>query len=1042
MSSGSSPPRSRRVGIISPPKDLDLDLNLDVVSPDIFPPIPARSPLRPTLLGPKLPTPPSSEDEMADQESIPEATTNSTTTTIQQPQQPPLSKRQHALLELLASERAYASDLALVRDVYIPLALGHPAHIDIPPQPVAAATATPITPPNSSASSSRTLSTASSDSGPSAAPMTPEDAKIIFNNIAHLAELSDLFCDQIQEALGNVLEGGEGEDRVGELFLSVIPTIHRPYKTYITRHPTADSHLSQLTKSQSQNPLLESYFSQTRAYSTSISHAWDLHSLLIKPVQRLLKYPLLLSAITESTDEGHSDKEALRKAKEMVEVVARDVNEERRRAEVVRGVLMGDSGASSTNSHSSGGGQGGKKSPGTPTILAASVNLGKMRSLRRNGGEGKGQGQGLGGEAEGSTHSEAAKVEKLASELKRIEVFAQQFARDVVEWAKSASAVTRNLQVWAEGFARVIGLNEEQGSEAFDAFIGVIQEGLVPLGGEMERAIQELLLGDLARLVSTMRQPVKLLKSMEETEPYHHHLLNMPVSAKNRPPAALLEASTNYLALRGQLAAELPTYLGLLEKGLEGALRRLTEIQTRYWMDVRDRWGELWEMLRVEGEMNAGCEETVGVWRTRWGDVDEGVRGLGIVSSVVSRVYERERREREQDPVLMPAPISEQWMQSQTKKDKKDKKDKKKDKDKDKEKDKDKGPTTSNAVASVLASLDPTHSHPMSPVSSSASTFSKTRNRGLSDASFATTNTSASASSGRRDSEQRAPNSPQSQSSQKPRPRANDWDDYFPPPEIAGLGGAYGFSLPRTRSMPLPKGGKPSASDEPWKIPLPSPVVEDLFYRNEEGERGGRVGRKGSLKRRGVEERPVPTPTASAPMPTTTRGQGQGRASLPANMGFSNSPPAYYPPSPEPSSNFRHHSTPNSHTHPRSQSTSRSVHSSHTHSPLPSQSSQISQTQNQTQESWSTAPVRYTCLVVHACKPPAPVSYHGFPFFTLKEGECFDVLHEAGHPGTHRKLPLYVDDGEDCLLLCRRRGEGEVGWALASFLEPLEGWDG
>jgi hypothetical protein len=34
------------------------------------------------------------------------------------------SKRNHALLELLSSERAYASDLALIRTVHIPLALG------------------------------------------------------------------------------------------------------------------------------------------------------------------------------------------------------------------------------------------------------------------------------------------------------------------------------------------------------------------------------------------------------------------------------------------------------------------------------------------------------------------------------------------------------------------------------------------------------------------------------------------------------------------------------------------------------------------------------------------------------------------------------------------------------------------------------------------------------------------------------------------------------------------------------------------------------
>jgi hypothetical protein len=76
------------------------------------------------------------------------------------------------------------------------------------------------------------------------------------------------------------------------------------------------------------------------------------------------------------------------------------------------------------------------------------------------------------------------------------------------------------------------------------------------------------------------------------------------------------------------------------------------------------------------------------------------------------------------------------------------------------------------------------------------------------------------------------------------------------------------------------------------------------------------------------------------------------------------------------------------------------------------------------------------CQVVHSCHPPAAVSYFSFPFFTLTEGEIYEVLQEAGHPSIHPKLPLYVDDGEDCLLLCRD-DEGNVGWALASFLAPV-----
>ena len=52
--------------------------------------------------------------------------------------------------------------------------------------------------------------------------MTREDAKIIFNNVAQIAHFSDEFGTQLEEALGNVLEGGVGEDHVGKVFLAAV----------------------------------------------------------------------------------------------------------------------------------------------------------------------------------------------------------------------------------------------------------------------------------------------------------------------------------------------------------------------------------------------------------------------------------------------------------------------------------------------------------------------------------------------------------------------------------------------------------------------------------------------------------------------------------------------------------------------------------------------------------------------------------------------------------------------------------------------------
>jgi len=155
------------------------------------------------------------------------------------------------------------------------------------------------------------------------------------------------------------------------------------------------------------------------------------------------------------------------------------------------------------------------------------------------------------------------------------------------------------------------------------------------------------LLKDMAHLLTTMHKPLKLLASMDEQEPYHYHLMTMPVWPKNLPSPALLAASTNYLALRGQLAAELPVYLGLLHRGFAVFVRRLVAIQTRFWVHVKNRWADLWEMLRVERELYAGWEEMCAVWCGRWADVDEVMRALGVMQPGVLEVL-KERKKREE----------------------------------------------------------------------------------------------------------------------------------------------------------------------------------------------------------------------------------------------------------------------------------------------------------------------------------------------------------------------------------------------------------
>src|ERR1700759_5242547 len=107
------------------------------------------------------------------------------------------------------------------------------------------------------------------------------------------------------------------------------------YKTYIARHPTALSHLNSLP----QSVALTAYLSRSKILAGSLTHSWDLPSLLVKPVQRLLRYSLLLSVIIAETPDSHPDKNNLIQARDWMEDVTREVNEETRRREVVQEVL-------------------------------------------------------------------------------------------------------------------------------------------------------------------------------------------------------------------------------------------------------------------------------------------------------------------------------------------------------------------------------------------------------------------------------------------------------------------------------------------------------------------------------------------------------------------------------------------------------------------------------------------------------------------------------------------------------------------------------
>jgi hypothetical protein len=167
---------------------------------------------------------------------IPPIPVNSNSTETVTPQTK--SKRQHVLFELLETERIYSSDMALVKAVHLPLALGlkidfGPMGSGVASQRSSAEQPSEAGPSRSSGVSTNTASSSQSQSGSSGypvasgyltnePPMSLDDAKVIFANLDELAEFTGRFTEFIQLALGSEIDGGEGPDKIGALFLEMV----------------------------------------------------------------------------------------------------------------------------------------------------------------------------------------------------------------------------------------------------------------------------------------------------------------------------------------------------------------------------------------------------------------------------------------------------------------------------------------------------------------------------------------------------------------------------------------------------------------------------------------------------------------------------------------------------------------------------------------------------------------------------------------------------------------------------------------------------
>ena len=196
--------------------------------------------------------------------------------------------------------------------------------------------------------------------------ISPDDARSLFGNAHEIVTFSMGFLDSLKAAAKSVYilpkskrwrskrdssattestntddqvsNGGvdlneEDKDRmttIGAAFLENIEEMEKVYTDYLKNHDSANQKLQQLQR----NPKVQVWLRECRAYASDLTAAWDLDSLLVKPVQRILKYPLLLKELVEVTPENHPDFIKLDTAARQLVGVSKRINDSKKRADL------------------------------------------------------------------------------------------------------------------------------------------------------------------------------------------------------------------------------------------------------------------------------------------------------------------------------------------------------------------------------------------------------------------------------------------------------------------------------------------------------------------------------------------------------------------------------------------------------------------------------------------------------------------------------------------------------------------------------------
>lgn len=289
--------------------------------------------------------------------------------------------------------------------------------------------------------------------------------------------------------------------------------------------------------------------------------AWDLSSLVIKPVQRVLKYPLLLRELRKETPENDPDYDNLTEALERMQTVAEKINQVKKRQDIVEKTIE-------------------KKN--------ANVIHGFNKKISRGA-------QQIKNVTLGFDEGEDQQAEELYLSLR---------SRFDIQ-NRSMSTLMHTIQSWYYGFKETINVqmrilvefedvvSEGEGSSLVKNILIHIRD-LVSFKDTRLPEIQEevdRVKGMVESLEKLYRNPLRVMKKRDAKQLDHYRLIQLQARGEDDIDKQLIESSESFIALNQHLAEELPKLLKLCQEYVDCCIAEFSQVQARSIGDLGDILG-------------------------------------------------------------------------------------------------------------------------------------------------------------------------------------------------------------------------------------------------------------------------------------------------------------------------------------------------------------------------------------------------------------------------------------------------------------------